>query len=150
MRDDRRNSCCHSEAGQKQARENLGPHPVMLRRKETTTNEEGTITADGRSETHAVLLFGSDASLHYDLFSLAQSAHMCRLHLSFFSAEGISWQWTFRTLRPHSSSESHEYHEHFLVISHWTSYATKSEPACLKNTHPSTTSRTSQAGLEMT
>ena len=38
----------------------------------------------------------------------------------------------------------------FLDISLWTSYATKNEPACEKKTHPSTTSRTSQAGLEMT
>ena len=33
-------------------------------RRKTTTNEEGTITADGRLETHAVLLFGSGALLH--------------------------------------------------------------------------------------
>ena len=33
-------------------------------RRKTTTNEEGTITADGRSETHAVPLFGSGALLH--------------------------------------------------------------------------------------
>ena len=31
--DDRRNSCCRSEAGQRQAREILGPHPARLRRK---------------------------------------------------------------------------------------------------------------------
>ena len=46
-------------------------------------DEEGTTTADGRSETHmditmcTVLLFGSGALLHDDLFSLAQSAQMC-------------------------------------------------------------------------
>ena len=36
--DDRRNSCCHRETGQRHAKENLGPHPVRLHSKETTTS----------------------------------------------------------------------------------------------------------------
>ena len=137
----------------------------------------------GSSEAHAALLFGSGALLHDDLISLAQSTQMCPLHFSFFSAEGISWQWTFRIPRPRSllrnpmSITSTPFgtlcwnfcfthisayqwkryfarkiwvESHVLVISHWTSYATKNEPAYERKTHPSTTSRTSQAGLEMT
>ena len=66
---DRRNRYHHSEAGQRQARENVGPPPIGLRRKETTTNKEETKTAYGRSETHATLLFGSGALLHDEFFS---------------------------------------------------------------------------------
>ena len=39
---------------------------------------------------------------------------------------------------------------HFLVISHWTSYATKYEPVYEKKTLSPATSRMSQAGLEVT
>ena len=38
----------------------------------------------------------------------------------------------------------------FFSFLHWTSCATKNEPAYEKKTLPSTTSRTSQTGLEMT
>ena len=90
-----------------------GPHPIGLRGKETTANEEATITANKRSETHAALLFRSEASLHGDLFSLAPSTPWCPLHFSFFfSAEDTSWQWTFRIPRPHTllrnPNECHE------------------------------------------
>ena len=183
--DDRYNNRCHSEARQRDAKEKLDLHPIRLRRKETTSNEEGTTTADGRSEIHmdttmcVVPLFGSGTLLHDDLFSLAQSAHMCPLH--FFSAEGTSWQWSSRTPRPRSllrnpmsitsstlGTQCCNFYvtlmsaypwkrlftrkiwgeSHFLVILHWTSNATKNEPAYEK-TGPLMTSRTSQAGLEM-
>ena len=121
--------------------------------------------------------------IHDDLFCLAQSTQMCFLHFSFFSAEGITWQWTFRRFRPHpllrnpmsitsttfgtlcwnfcfthvSAYPWKRYFAreiwcelHFLVILHRTSYATENETAYEKKTHSSTTSRTSQAGLEMT
>ena len=115
-------------------------------------DEEGTTTADGRSETHmnitinvcAVLLFGSGALLHDDLFSLAQSEHMRSLHFLFFSAEGTGWQWTFRTLRPRSllwnpmntTNTTYRmlcwnfYVTHILVYS-WKQYSTRKIPGCI-------------------
>ena len=179
--DDRRNSCCHSEAGQRKVRENVGPHPIKFRRTENTTNEERTITADERSETHAVPLFGSGASLLDDLFfwlsrrkcplftfpssqqkalvgngRLGYLVHILRNPMSITSTEiGIlCWNFCFTHI------SAYPWKRYFarkiwgesgsLVISHRTSCATKKEPAYEKKTQSPTTSRISQAGLEMT
>ena len=74
--DDRCNTCCHGEARRQEAVVHLSLHPVRLHRKETTFNDVGTTTANGKLKIHmdptlcAVSLFRSCA------FSLAQSEHM--------------------------------------------------------------------------
>ena len=81
--------CCHGEARRQEAVVNLSFHPIGLHWKETTFNDVGTTTANGRLKIHmdatlcAVSLFRSRASLHDGLFSLAQSEHMRSLR--FFS-----------------------------------------------------------------
>ena len=68
--DDRRNTCCQSEARRQGAEVNSGLHPIRLHRKETTFNDVRTTTANRRLKIQmnatlcAVYLFGSCASLH--------------------------------------------------------------------------------------
>ena len=121
----------------------------------------------------------SGALLHDDSLSLAQSAHVCPLHV-YFSQQKVlvgngrlghlvhTLIWnpmsitstTFGTLCwnyvTHISASPWKryltrkiWDESHLSFLHWTSYATKNEPAYEKKTS-TLTSRTSQAGLEMT
>ena len=112
--DDRRNSCCHSEAGQREAREKLGSRLVGLRRKETTTNEEGTIAPHGKSEAHHALLFGSAALPHGGSFIFSGSVDANVLSSFFLLLSRRHWlaMVVSNTSSTLSSSKSNEYHEH--------------------------------------
>ena len=94
---------------------NLSLHPIRLHRKETTFNDVGTTTANGRLKTHmdATLCAVSLFRYYMMVYFLWLSRNMCAL-FDVFLFSGRSWlamdiSDTSSTL---SSSEPNEYHEH--------------------------------------